>query len=38
MTVLGKQRGSQWATQVTVILKEYLYAMGEEELSFQIEE
>lgn len=35
---LSKERGSQWATQVTVILKEYLYAMGKEELPFQTEE
>lgn len=34
MTVLGKQRGSQWTTQVPDILKEHLYDMGEAELPF----
>lgn len=34
MTVLGKQRGSQWTTQVPDILKEHLYDMGKAELPF----
>lgn len=34
MTALGKQKGSQQATQVSY-LEEYLYVMGEEELPFR---
>lgn len=36
MTAIGKQRGSQQATQVGVkSYLEYLYVMGEEELPFR---